>query len=650
MIKLKKILFSLFFVITVIGITTYFTDLSIIDLVYAQDTEEIKPFTTIIDSSYTVSRDGVTRVVHDIKVTNKNPTTYLKQYALKTSYFGLSNIIVNNKGEEIPANIVANESGTSIGITFPDEVVGQGKIRSFTIEYDNHDLASVVGKVLEVHIPKLGDKNTFDKNITKLITPAYFFEPVRVNPTPISTQLKQTLVETTFERQNGESISAIYGSEQIYKMTLRYHLENSTSSPALAQISLPPDTSYQKLHYHAIDPLPQEMKVDPDGNWIATYKVPASSVTVVHLTAEALITLDKNQAIPVTNPSKIHVQQKKYWESNNNDITQRALQYNTPQKIYDHVVNTLSYSRKELTQKNTTRKGAVRAFEEPEDAICQEFTDTFVAISRSAEIPSRRLIGYAYTQNSILRPLSFEGDILHSWPEYYDSEAKSWIPVDPTWGNTTGGIDYFNQFDLNHIVFAINGASSSLPNPAGSYKIQSEDTKDVEVTIGEQFPEIGPQISTNITQKKFLYIPIPGMYEITVTNDTGQAWYNISPEIKSVDEQVKVEFAKKPTIDTILPFQTRKFDVTFFTNTLSLPGESEINLEYKSLNSNEPFYESESRKITSGPSVIKEFQKPEAFIYLGVSAVIIALATGSLLVFKQRWQRTLRRKSKETQK
>ena len=39
-------------------------------------------------------------------------------------------------------------------------------------------------------------------------------------------------------------------------------------------------------------------------------------------------------------------------------------------------------------------------------------------------------------------------------------------PVDPTWGDTTGGVDYYNFFDLNHIVFAYNGKSSEQPPPA----------------------------------------------------------------------------------------------------------------------------------------------------------------------------------------
>jgi hypothetical protein len=632
--KLKKIIFSLFFIFPLLFLVLNFVA---IQSTFAQEKASEDSFVTKIETSYTVDRNGTTQVSHHIRITNQTPTIYLKQYALKTSYYGLENITVKSGEKEIQANTVSNNSGTNIGITFEDDVVGQGKIRDFYIEYLNKDLATVAGNVLEVHIPQLGDNTSFNSNKTILITPAYFALPVRVNPTPTKSDFVQTQVRTEFDRPNGESISAIFGMEQNYKMTLRYHLENPSSSPAIAQIALPPDTQFQKLHYHALDPLPNEMKQDVDGNWIATYRIPASSVTVVHLTAEALVTLEANTT-PVTKPTAIHTKNDQYWESKNPVILEKAQQFSSPQAIYDHVVNTLSYSRKELTLESLNRYGAVDAFENPEDAVCQEFADTYIAIARAADIPTRRLIGYAHTENSLLRPLSFEGDVLHAWPEYYDTAQNKWISIDPTWGNTTGGIDYFNQFDLNHIVFTINGNSSSLPNPAGSYKVLSEaETKDVEVSISDTiFPQIGPEITTTLEQKKFFFIPLPGMFTISITNETGQAWYDIQPHITAHDPSVAVSFGKDSKINSLLPYQTQTFDVTFFTEEFTLPSTSEISVSYAWSSTKELLYEPSKQTIISGPKFITAFQKQETYVYLGIGAVILTLITGSILVFRQK--------------
>lgn len=641
---LKKCIFSLFFLV-------FFNLVSVLKPAYAQeDTKE--NFNTSIESTYTVSRDGSSHVSHHIKITNKTPTVYLKQYALKTSYFGLHNIVVRSGQKEYSTNIVSNEEGTSIGITFEDDVVGQGKVRDFYIEYSNPDLAMVAGKVLEVHIPKLGDENSFDSSRTILNTPVFFSYPVRVTPQPTSSDFVQTEVKTIFDRPSGESISAIFGTEQNYKLVLRYHLENASSNPGIAQISLPPDTQYQKIHYHDLNPLPDDIKRDNDGNWIASYRIPASSVTVVHLTAEAKITLEPITNVPIIPIQQNYTQSDKFWESNNSLIKQKAEIFPTAESIYNHVVNTLNYSNKEIRINDLVRYGAVDAFSNPDDAVCQEFTDAFIAIARAANIPARRLVGYAHSQNSQLRPLSFAGDILHAWPEYFNKEQSRWIQIDPTWGNTTGGVDYFNLFDLNHIVFSINGNSSTLPNPAGSYKLLADtDTKDVEVIISDTaFPEINPEISTIIEQKKFFFIPIPGAFNIYVKNDTGQAWYDIQPRITAQDPSIDVSLGDENTIAALLPYQTKKFDVTFFTKGFSLPKTSEITLNYAWQSTGELLYEPTVQQIVSGPQVVTYLQRQETYIFLGGSLVILALITGSILVYRPKLSSLIRRKSQTPQK
>lgn len=645
--KLKKSIFSVFFLLFCMHF--FFVKNS-----FAQDIPNTatNEFHSTIESTYRVNREGLTQVSHHIRITNKTPTIYLKQYAFKTSDISLLNPKVRSGTKEIPANIVTNETGTSIGITFEDDVVGQGKVRDFFIEYTDTNSATVGGRVLEVHIPQLGTGATFDSNRTILYTPVYFSLPVRVSPTPAFSEFVQTEAKLAFDRPNGEPISAIFGTDQNYKMTLRYNLENPTSNPAIAQIALPPDTPYQKVQYHDLDPLPQDMKQDSDGNWIASYQIPASSVTVVHLTAEVKVTLEPNPAIPSIPVQNAYTQSDKYWESNNPIIKEKAQSFLTAESIYNHVVDSLDYSRKELTPNTITRYGAVEAFKHPDDAVCQEFTDSFIAIARAANIPARRLVGYAHSQNSTLRPTSFAGDILHAWPEYFNAEQNRWIPVDPTWGNTTGGVDYFHLFDLNHIVFSINGNSSTLPNPAGSYKLLSEtESQDVEVTISDtQFPVISPEISTQLVQKKLFFIPIPGMYTISITNNTGQAWYDIQPQITAQDSNVTVELGEKNALKTLLPFQTKTFGVTFFTKGLSVPKQSEITLHYIWQNTNESLYEPTQQFITSGPQYITIFQKKETYVYLGVGAIVITLVTGSILVYRPKLTSYLRRKSQETQK
>ena len=97
-------------------------------------------------------------------------------------------------------------------------------------------------------------------------------------------------------------------------------------------------------------------------------------------------------------------------------------------------------------------------------------------------------------------------------------KKKGWVMVDPTWENTTGGVDYFNKLDLNHFVFAIKGSSSSSPVPAGSYKYGGYDSKDVKVTLSENDFLGKPQIGVSIDVPQLLLAGFPNKVKIKVTN------------------------------------------------------------------------------------------------------------------------------------
>lgn len=116
-------------------------------------------------------------------------------------------------------------------------------------------------------------------------------------------------------------------------------------------------------------------------------------------------------------------------------------------------------------------------------------------------IPARELNGYAITNEENLRPLSInlaKGDLLHSWPEFYDP-TLGWIQVDPTWGNTSG-IDYFTKLDTSHFAFVIKGINSEYPVPAGAYRTDQE--KDlIEVEFSQAENEIDFTQSTTLKKK-----------------------------------------------------------------------------------------------------------------------------------------------------
>jgi hypothetical protein len=179
--------------------------------------------------------------------------------------------------------------------------------------------------------------------------------------------------------------------------------------------------------------------------------------------------------------------------------------------------------------------GASMALENPSQAICMEYTDLFVALARAAGIPAREINGYAYTENPEIQPLSLVADVLHAWPEYWDNEKGVWVPVDPTWGSTTGGVDFFNKLDLRHFTFVIHGESSNRPYPPGSYKLGPNPQKDVFVNFG-QLPQEKKTTPSLTAQASGMFPVLGSTIVVKVTNPGPSALYDLPIEILFDDD------------------------------------------------------------------------------------------------------------------
>ncbi len=330
-------------------------------------------------------------------------------------------------------------------------------------------------------------------------------------------------------------------------------MENPLSKEAETEITLPPDTSFQKVYYENLNPRPSSMYIDTDGNWIAKYKL--KSRERIDVIANGYVQIFAGLR-PFPKPSQEVLNQNlvesEYWEVNNPKIIEIAKSLKTPKDIYDYVSQSLKYDYARV-RPNVERLGALKSLDNINSAICMEFTDLFIALARSKGIPAREINGFAYTENPEIQPLSLVNDVLHAWPEYYDFEKGSWIPVDPTWGSTTGGVDYFNKLDLRHFAFVIHGKSSVKPYPAGSYKLGSNPQKDVFVSFGSLPKERNQDYKINA--KIDVWVPlIANRLELNIENPGPSASYNIRPRV--FFDGVEIETSE--VIDTLLPFQSYK--------------------------------------------------------------------------------------------
>lgn len=447
-------------------------------------------FSTDYNVNYTISQTANTHVTLNGSLRNLSDKYYASSYSVQVGFTDIRNLTAKDAEGVIIPKITKTPKGTTITLKFNQTVVGLNNKLNFEISFDTSEVARNNNSTWDVNIPGIASENDFSAFNVIVNYPEFLGKPTYIKPL-LTGNVKSLDNKLIFTKEDlGDSgISIAFGDYQIYNLKLVYHLENKNIFPITTEIAIPPDTNYQKILIDSINPKPLNVYIDDDGNWLAKYTISANKSIDVTVLGKAKVFLNPKEEYLSPELAKKYLKQKKYWDSESSKIKTLANDLKTPYAIYQYVSKSLSYDFSRV-ESNSPRLGSIQALANPNSAVCLEFTDLFIAIARAAGIPAREINGYAYTNNKFERPLSFVKDILHAWPQYYDYDKKTWIMVDPTWSNTTGGIDYFNTLDFNHIAFVIKGLNSDYPVSAGGYKLSSDkNKKDVEIAIDKSFEE-----------------------------------------------------------------------------------------------------------------------------------------------------------------
>ncbi|MEJ2347717.1 MAG: transglutaminase-like domain-containing protein [Patescibacteria group bacterium] len=487
-------------------------------------------FIVDVNVTYDVQATGITKVTHRITLENAVSNLYAKSYLLTLENIDPQNAVAYEGETSLELIQTEKDNAISLQVNFPDAIVGKGKSRTFNISFDEDGFATRTGEVWEISIPRLSEENNFRSYSVNLSVPSSFGNEAYISPEPLSTDRGIASIIYRFDKPSIQKtgITAGFGEFQVFSFSLNYHLENPLNKTATTEIAIPPDTAFQRVYYDSISPQPGTVEIDEDGNWLAKYVLkPRERIDVAVVGSVQIFSSPRQVQSFSSEYLQKTLEETEYWQVNNAEIQDLGKRLGSASAIYNFVTTNLVYNY-DRVKPNVSRYGAVQALANPNDAICMEFTDLFIALARAAGIPAREINGYAYTENPEIQPLSLVADVLHSWPEYWNYDKNAWIPVDPTWGSTTGGVDFFNKLDLRHFTFVIHGTSASTPYPPGSYKLGPSPQKDVFVNFGQlpkkrtSEPEINARVSGGLpfTNTKIL---------VTINNPGPTALYNLMP-------------------------------------------------------------------------------------------------------------------------
>lgn len=533
-------------------------------------------FSIFYDVRYDALENQNTKILFDIELKNKTLDFYASSYNLQTGFKKIENIKVTQLGQTLKHRASENEGGVMVSFDFTKNEIGLNKSQKFQIYFETKEVTKNYGNTWEVNIPGIANQLEFEKFNVVLNFPEAYGQPTIIKPSVKDLRSTQTSLFFSKDDLKNGGISIAFGDNQIYKFDLTYNIENKKMSPVKTEIAIPSSNNYQQVKIDEMNPSPIDVYIDNDGNWLAEYKLLPKQKISVKVIGTARVSYKPVKEILSSKQKAIYLKPQKYWESDNAQVKKLANELKTPENIYKFVVENLKYDSSRI-KNSQIRAGAYKVLNYKDSAVCLEFTDLFIGLSRAAGIPARAVEGYANTNNSAERPLSLFKDILHAWPEYYDFEKKTWVMVDPTWENTTGGIDYFRVFDFDHLAFVKKGEDSEYPVSAGGYKFEdSLNTKDVLVSASSysDFPNPTLSASINFNKKYLSGLPVKGTIEIV--NSSGVLSPNQTFNLKS--SYFNPNF-QNLYFNKIPPFGKEIIPVTFDSKNFLTNGRGDIKIQ-----------------------------------------------------------------------
>ena len=526
----------------------------------------VDEFRTVQKTNYQIDNQGNALVSQEVQLINNFSEIYPTTYQLTLSGPALEKITGTDNLGNIIEKIDRTNDLNTFYLKFNDQNLGKDKITKFNLTYTIPNLAVKKGSIWEIPLPQNNNIKTADSNEITLSVPTLFgkLSFSSSNPQNIIPLNNQTQI---FFNNANQKIFLIFGNYQLFDFHFKYFLENTTNQTKTLEIAIPPETDNQKIVYKEISPPPFNIKIDPDGNWLAQYKLTANQELEIDVSGQAKIIPN---TIKASIDDKNYLKEQVFWPINDPSIKQIADSLKNIKDIYNYTVNTLNYDYNAINASN--RKGALVTLSSPNTSICTDFTDLFITLARAKGIPAREVQGFAYTNNSKIKPININADILHAWPQYYDQNKESWVSVDPTWEKTTNGIDYFNDLDPNHFAFVFHGLDSQNPLPPGAYK-NKHNIKTVEVEFATQEIKATYESLKITSLNNKIYQPTI----IKISNQNNNSLSNLKISIPSFDWQQEISL--------LPPFSSTEINIPNLSILKSLnPQNRKINLKIESPN------------------------------------------------------------------
>ncbi len=491
-----------------------------------------------------------------------------------------------NRNSKLEPTIHKSKSGTDLVIDLKNTPIYPDKPVTLKITYSKLLSGNTISLVSSIG-------NTTTKEFS-LSYPASLGDISWSSATVVNIDSKGDRILIQTEIPNTEKVKVSFGTEVVYKYSVKKSIVNSGEEIRISEISLPINNSNQHILIDKISPLPDKAYKDIDGNYILQYGVaPQSSIDI---NIEGYILMNKSvypyehnldieeiSLWKITNTSLIrHINRyiKSYGLeipetfSNIEDLKtqeEKALLY---EAIYKYVIENLKPNTLSIgSLSGSERLGGQEVLLKQGESTTEDYIDSIISIYRYFKIPARFVIGYV----SNISNYDSKG-MYHYWAEYYDKENNDWVIVEPFLEDYSS-TPLWKKNMKDHITLIYRYSDPNTP------KLPFYTPEDFKVELIKEQPEITHDFSVELILQPYK-ISDPymiGYINITNKGNTILDIFNISkskPNLKEyvdyIENNSQIVLLPNQTYDIKFNIPAKEIEENLFTIIDALSGTTEI--------------------------------------------------------------------------
>ena len=355
-----------------------------------------KSFSSNYDLTFSVNEDGSALVTQKVAVKNLTSECHVYEYVVDIPSSRVRDVSGEDATGKLDVQVQKGEALTTLSTKLNKEVTGKDNTVNFSLSYTVDGLAYKEGSIWNLVANKIETKEKIDSYNVNISVPASYGAVFSVSPKPQSVAQSDGRMILTFGKESlsFKGVSARFGSAQQISFKFKVPLENQTFFRKTLSINLPPDTDKQQVLISKIDPKPEKIILDKDGNYVASFEVAPREL--VEVKVEGVVGIVGKESLP--NP-KVFTKQElddlkvggRFVQAQDKLIQAKAKELKKTRDIYNFVTSNFSYDFDTLKSGTATRKGSAALLRKREKATNQYFVDLFVALTKAARVPAREV-------------------------------------------------------------------------------------------------------------------------------------------------------------------------------------------------------------------------------------------------------------------